>query len=118
MPYENTGRGEGFAREMLRGEVAAASDTGSPVWSVAPDGQVFQATRGPEAQGYRGPTVNFEVAPNGDVVMIPWGTQRSRPMSDAAKRGQVQQFEQRLMSGDTQRTVSGASSYDDAANAA
>ena len=118
MPYEAAGRGEGFAREMLRGEVAAASDTGLPVWSVAPDGQVFQATRGPEAQAYRQPTVNFEVGPNGDAVMIPWGTQRPRPMSDAAKRAQVQQFEQRLMSGETQGTVPGASSFDEGINAA
>jgi len=115
IPYEAAGRGEGFAREMLRGEVAAASDTGTPVWSVSPDGQVFQATRGPEAQALRQPTVNFEVGPNGDAVMIPWGTQRSRPLSDAAKRSQVQEFDKRLMSGETQGTVAGASSYDEAA---
>ena len=110
VPYDAVGRDVGEARAQLRGEVAAASDTGSPVWSVSPDGQVFQATRGPE---YYQPTVNFEVAPNGDAVMIPWGTQRPRPMSDAAKRTRVQQFEQRLMSGDTQGTVSGASNYDE-----
>ena len=112
VPYDAVGRDVGEARAQLRGEVAAASDTGSPVWSVSPDGQVFQATRGPEA---RPPTVAFEVTPNGDAVIIPWGIQRPRPMSDAAKRTRAQQFDQRLKSSETQGTVAGARSYDEAA---
>jgi hypothetical protein len=125
IPYDAVGREVGEARTTLRGEIAASSDVGSPVWAVTPDGQVFNlpaanqvSAASMDVNPVRPPTLDFAVAPNGDTIIVP-GAQapRTGPMPEAWKRSEALKLERRLLSGEVQNTVPGAAAYDEAADA-
>ena len=125
IPYEDVGRGQGFAREMIRGDVAVPSDIGTPVWAVTPDGQIFNlpsanqvGAAAVDVSPVRPPTLDFIIDTNGDTIIVPNAqAPRTGPVSEAAKRTQVQQLNQRLMSSETQLTPEGAAAVDQAADA-
>ena len=125
IPYEDVGRGQGFVREMIRGDVAVPSDIGTPVWAVTPDGQIFNlpsanqvGAAAVDVSPVRPPTLDFIIDTNGDTIIVPNAqAPRTGPVSEAAKRTQVQQLNQRLMSSETQLTLEGAAAVDEAADA-
>ena len=125
IPYEATGRGEGFAREILRGEIAAASDVGTPVWAVTPDGQVFNlpsanqpGAAAMDVSPVRPRTLDFIIDTNGDTIIVPNAqAPRTGPMTEAWKRNEISQIERRSMSSEAQLTPEGAAAVDQAADA-